>query len=70
MPAFYLQYNYPTYNCARKYIIYIFPVFPSCELLKWAATVNSQSEQSSTLSHNVKQSIRAELNIIIHDPSK
>ncbi len=36
----------------------------------WAALWNSRSEQSSTLSHIVKQPIRAELNIIIHDPSK
>ncbi len=50
--------------------IYIFRVFPSCELMKWAALWNSQSEQSSTLSRTVKQLIRAELNIIIHDPSK
>ncbi len=50
--------------------IYIFPVSPSCELLKWAALWNSQSEQSSTLSRIVKQPIRAELNIIIHGPSK
>ncbi len=45
--------------------IYIFPVFPSCEL-KWAALWNSQSEQSSTLSRTVKQPIRAELNIEPH----
>ncbi len=61
------------YNCARKYwniyiyfykYIYIyFPVFPSSELVKWAALWNSQSEQSSTLSRAVKQPIRAELNI-------
>ncbi len=35
-----------------------------------AALWNSQSEQSSTLSLTVKQPIRAELDIIIHDPSK
>ncbi len=41
-------------------------MFPSCELLKWAALWNSQSEQSSTLSSTVKQPIRAELNIERH----
>ncbi len=46
----------PKNNCARKYWNIYFPVFPSCELLKWAALGNSQSEQSRT----VKQPIRAE----------
>ncbi len=60
------------YNCKRKYWNIYFPCvsFLLCELLKWAALWNSQSEQSSTLSCTVKQPIRAELNIIIHDPSK
>ncbi len=54
------------YYCARKYWNIYFP----CELLKWATLWNGQSKQSSTLSRTVKQPIRAELNIIIHDPSK
>ncbi len=39
------------YNCARKYWNIYFPCvsFLLCELLKWAALWNSQSEQSSTL---------------------
>ncbi len=41
-----------------------------CEATEWAVLWNSQSEQSSTLSRTVKQPIRAELNIIIQDPSK
>ncbi len=71
MPAFYIVY-FPNEITARESIeIYIFlPVFPSCELVKWAALRNSKSEQSLTLSRTVKQPIRGELNIIIHDPSK
>ncbi len=47
------------YNCARMYWNIYFPCvsFLLCE--KWAE-----------MSRNVKQPIRAELNIIIHDPSK
>ncbi len=61
----YFIYNIITqrYICKRKYWNIYFPVsFLLCELLKWAALWNSQSEQSSTLSRTVKQPIRAELN--------
>ncbi len=72
IPAYYIQYNYPQHNCEREVLNIYFPCvfFPLCELLKRAELWNSQSEQSSTLSRTVKQPIRAELNIIIHDPSK
>ncbi len=71
------------YICKRKYWNIYFPVFPSCcvsywnephcetanqsRAQQWATLWNSQSEQSSTLSRTVKQPIKAELNIIIHD---
>ncbi len=56
----------PKNNCARKYWNVYFPVFPSCELLKWAALGNSQSEQSRT----VKQPIRAEPHCEIANQSR
>ncbi len=69
MHAFFYSIITQRYNCARKYWNIYFPPcvsFLLCELLKWATLWNSQSEQSSTLSHTVKQPIRAELNIELH----
>ncbi len=77
MPAFYIQYKYPTiqYKLSRTVkqpIRADLNIEPHCETANqsraqhWAALWNSQSEQSSTLRSTVKQPIRAELNIEQH----
>ncbi len=68
-PHFIYSVTTQQFNCERKKLNIYFPSsvsFLLCELLKWAALWNSQSEQSSTLSRTVKQPIRAELNIEPH----